>query len=246
MVGARADGQRGKPMADEGFEAVLLDAGGVLVLPEHGMVRAALACLGLAAEDERIDAAHYAGIAGHDGHPPGPGEWRAYLDAYARHLGVPEAALERARAEFGRAFAAPQRLWMRPIEASRAALWALAARGVRLGVVSNAEGTVAQRLAELAICQLGPGPGVEVEVVIDSHLVGVEKPDPGIFDHALDAMRLDPARCLYVGDSVRNDVRGARAAGLVPVLLDPSGRRDSEGSVRVQRLAELAALLGGA
>jgi putative hydrolase of the HAD superfamily len=84
-----------------------------------------------------------------------------------------------------------------------------------------------------------------VEVVVDSQVVGVEKPDPTIFSHALDAMRLDPARCLYVGDSVRNDVRGARAAGLVPVLLDPSGQRDSEGSPRVRELGEVARLLGG-
>lgn len=230
-------------MANADVAAVLLDAGGVLMLPSHERILEALAPLELGVDPARLDRAHYAGIRGHDAHPPGPGEWRGYLEAYARTLEVPDASLEAAiRALFG-AFAASEQLWRRPIESSVAALRELAARGVRLGVVSNAEGTVEARLRELAICQVGPGPGVEVEVVIDSHCVGVEKPDPAIFDLALRVMDLDPARCLYVGDSVRNDVLGSRAAGLLPVLMDPEGFPGPGDCASVRRLDEIAKLL---
>ena len=129
-------------------------------------------------------------------------------------------------------------LWRRPIAGACEALRALAAEGLRLGVVSNAEGTAEARLAELAICQVGAGAGVRVEVVIDSHVVGVEKPDPAIFGHALRAMVLDPARCVYVGDSVTIDVAGASKAGLLPVLLDPYGEAETS-AARVRSLADL-------
>jgi HAD superfamily hydrolase (TIGR01509 family) len=225
------------------FDAVLLDAGGVLVLPSHEPIAAALAEVDVAVAASRLDAAHYAGMRGLDEAPHGAFDWRHYLDAYLAALAVPEArrpdASERLRAEF----AGSSTLWRRPTAGVREALAALAASGVRLGVVSNAEGTVEARLAELAICQVGAGAGAVVEVVIDSHRVGVEKPDPAIFGFALRAMGLDPARCLYLGDSVRIDVAGARAAGLTPALVTPDPSARAGDFLRVRSLAELLARL---
>jgi putative hydrolase of the HAD superfamily len=59
-------------------------------------------------------------------------------------------------------------------------------------------------------------------VVIDSSLVGVEKPDPAIFLAALDSLGVGPEEALYVGDLYEVDVVGARAAGIEAVLLTPS------------------------
>jgi putative hydrolase of the HAD superfamily len=226
-----------------GYEAVLLDAGGVLMLPAHEAILEALAPLGLDVLAERLDAAHYAGMRAYDAEGVRGRVWRAYLEAYVRILAIEVDAREPAIEALQRAFASGW-LWMRPIEASRVALRELVERGLRVGVVSNAEGTVERRLHQLGICQVGPGPGTPVEVIVDSHWVGVEKPDPAIFAPALRAMALDPVRCLYVGDSVRNDVMGARAAGLAPVLLDPDGRPDAAEHTRVRSLAEVVALLG--
>jgi putative hydrolase of the HAD superfamily len=80
-------------------------------------------------------------------------------------------------------------------------------------------------------------------VVIDSHVVGVEKPDPAIFGFALRAMDLDPARCLYLGDSIRIDVAGARAAGLTPVLVTPDPTARAGDFPRIRAVAELLQLL---
>jgi putative hydrolase of the HAD superfamily len=100
-------------------------------------------------------------------------------------------------------------------------LWSLSAAGYQLAVVSNAFGTVEADLQRLGICSVAGGTLPPVAVVIDSHLVGVAKPDPGIFNMALDALGVEPSRSIYVGDTVRFDVLGAQAAGLHPVHVDP-------------------------
>jgi len=97
----------------------------------------------------------------------------------------------------------------------------LQARRLKLGIVSNADGTIEEQLRRGEICQVGEGLGVPVLAIIDSGVVGVSKPAAEIFRHALDPIGVAPERALYVGDTVRYDVRGARAAGLVPVHFDP-------------------------
>jgi putative hydrolase of the HAD superfamily len=96
--------------------------------------------------------------------------------------------------------------------------------GAALGVVSNANGQIEGTIANLSICQVGPGGGIPVEIVVDSAVVGVEKPDPAIFGPAIEVMTakgITTERIAYVGDSLLYDIGGARAAGLIPVLMDP-------------------------
>ena len=83
-------------------------------------------------------------------------------------------------------------------------------------------GQIEAVLRRSGVCQVGPGDGVEVRCVVDSHVVGVAKPDPAIFGHAaVHFPGIAPDRIAYVGDSVTMDVGGARAAGLHPILVDP-------------------------
>ena len=80
------------------------------------------------------------------------------------------------------------------------------------------------------------------ELVIDSQLVGVEKPDPRIFAIALERLGLPPAAALYVGDIYEVDVVGARRAGLDVILLDPLGLhagRDVRTAPSVAAVADL-------
>lgn len=90
-------------------------------------------------------------------------------------------------------------------------------------MVSNADGTVADQLREHRLAQVGEGPGIDVEVLVDSEVVGVAKPDPGVFDQALRPTGVDPSRAWYVGDTLTFDVVGAAAAGLHVLHLDPHG-----------------------
>jgi putative hydrolase of the HAD superfamily len=131
--------------------------------------------------------------------------------------------------------------------ASVAALWRLHRLGVPIGVVSNASGQIEGTLASQGVCQVGKGAGVPVACVVDSHEVGVAKPDPAIFAPALLALGSpDPARVAYVGDSVVNDVGAATAGGLVPLHLDPYDDHPDAAHPRIRSLHELPALLGRA
>ena len=85
--------------------------------------------------------------------------------------------------------------------------------------------------------------GKYFDVVVDSALVGVEKPDPAIFRPALEALDVTAAEAVYVGDLYEVDVVGAQAAGLEAVLLDPDGDRRSAPCRAVASLSALADLL---
>ena len=90
-----------------------------------------------------------------------------------------------------------------------------------MGVVSNASGQI-EAMLRREICQVGVGDHVEMRCIVDSHVVGVAKPDPAIFDHTLAHFaEFDRSRIAYVGDSVTMDIGAATAAGLHPILLDP-------------------------
>lgn len=79
----------------------------------------------------------------------------------------------------------------------------------------------------------------KVAIVIDSHVVGVEKPDPRIFELALSALDLPADRCVYVGDTVYFDVSGARNAGILPLHFDPFGLCPDDDHEHLSDLAEL-------
>jgi len=128
-------------------------------------------------------------------------------------------------------------LWVQPMEGARAALDTLAAMGLRLGVVSNSDGRAAFHL-ENADMRRG------VEFVVDSHLVGIEKPDSAIFRVALGKLGTLPERTLFVGDIRSIDEAGARAAEMHFVLLDPYGDYGDPGSPRISGMHELAAWVG--
>lgn len=231
----------------KGPSAVLLDVGGVFLLPSRAHIRSALDRVGhTVADDMNIDKAHYVSVQVfpmdlHGDEFMGP-IWTDYLREYARFLGVghrelPE-AIEHLRNEFVTAG-----LWSHVIDGSRRGLVELVATGVPVGIVSNSDGTIEARLREMEILQVGSGAGVEVLCVVDSGGVGVEKPDPRIFDHALEVLGLPPDDAWYVGDTPAFDVVGAQRAGLRPILMDPFDVNGDHGVTCVRSLSELAEIV---
>jgi len=108
-------------------------------------------------------------------------------------------------------------LWTSVQPGTAEALAALNRAGFFVAVISNADGTVEKLLT-------GAGLTPHLRFILDSGLVGVEKPDRRIFDMALERAGVGAAESYYVGDLYPVDVVGARNAGLTPVLLDPLGR----------------------
>jgi putative hydrolase of the HAD superfamily len=211
----------GAPRAEGPFEAVLFDAGGVLVLPDPAKVIDALAHLGASPDHADHVRGHYTGMRAVYEHSIDIDHWPAFNQAYGSEIGIAEDLLTEADAIINDMAVSDPWLWSHVNPGAPELLAALRGRGVPIGVVSNAGGQIEEVLAGLGVCQVGAGRGVEVAVVVDSTVVGVEKPDPRIFDFALDVIDVPRERVLYVGDTVRNDVLGARAAGLHPLHLDP-------------------------
>src|SRR6478735_6197533 len=208
-------------------KAVLLDVGGIFHLPSHDRIVAAFARAEVTVTADMLDRAHYAGAAQFaigSLEPDWKTQWRAYLDGYITACGVGDdpSIREEVHTHLDSEFAVGD-LWSRIVPGSVDGLRALIATGVHVGIISNADGSVAQRLAAQEVLQVGPGMGVEVEFVIDSGVVGVSKPDPKIFRMALDAIAIDAADAWYVGDMPGIDVVGARAAGLWPIVMDTYG-----------------------
>ncbi|MEO7555612.1 MAG: HAD family hydrolase [Acidimicrobiales bacterium] len=228
------------------LEAVLLDVGGVLVVADEARLYDGMVAAGFARPEVEMVEAHYRVTAEIDllTHAPSwEADAAAFAQLWAAQLGV--GSDDDAIAALDAVFTANQPLWEQVLPWAHDGLAGLIDAGLRVGIISNADGTVEDSLRRAAVCQVGDGDGLPVEVIVDSTVVGVEKPDPAIFAVALEAMGLAPEVCAYVGDTVRYDVDGARAAGLHPVHLDPYGLcRIPDHHDHVASLVEVPALLG--
>lgn len=218
---------------------MLFDAGGVLVLPDPTVIAPLLAPYGAPIAIDPYRRAHYAGMAAKSAVGAPEGTWDDYDRAYVDAVGVAEDDRQLAATVLGRT--RTEWLWRWVIPETRVALDGLAAMGVPMGVVSNASGQI-ERILRRAVCQVGEGDHVAMRCVVDSHVVGVAKPDPSIFDHALihfDGIDLD--RIAYVGDSVTMDIAAARGAGLQPILIDPYDDHPGGDFARIRSVADLLA-----
>lgn len=208
-------------------QAILFDAGGTLILQNP---RELSRRLDVEIDEGSAHRAHYFAMAEYSdlrlqGEDFG---WDWWLERYFTLLGVPEPHLAGERVQHGYG------LWNHPLEGVEETLSQLRARGVRLAVVSNSDGSVTESLAVAGLAG-------QFEFIIDSHDVGVSKPDPAIFQAALDRLDLEPSETWYVGDSVFHDLNGAKAAAIArAVLVDPYDL----GPRGAHRVVSIAGLIG--
>jgi putative hydrolase of the HAD superfamily len=139
------------------------------------------------------------------------GFWRAWMDA----AGVSEEEMEEVGNRF-RAMHAEASLWRVIRPGTGEALEKLKSAGIKLGIVSNADGRVEADAKRFGIAQY-------FDVIIDSHVVGIEKPDPRIFHLALSRLGVSPEETMFTGDIYSIDMIGARAAGITGKLIDCHG-----------------------
>lgn len=128
-------------------------------------------------------------------------------------------------------------LWRKPVPGMFELVSSLAAAGVPLGIVSNSEGRIAELCVELGIDR-------HFRAVADSGVLGIEKPDPKIFDYAAERLGVPTHDLIHIGDAWEADVVGALAAGARAVWFAPDGERALPDRVRVASDAlELARVL---
>jgi putative hydrolase of the HAD superfamily len=114
------------------------------------------------------------------------------------------------------------------------ALHALRCAGLKIGLVSNS----ARDVHEFAVHH-----ALVIDAGISSFHHGKTKPHASIFRAVLDLLEVTPPEAVMVGDTIEDDVEGARAIGMRAVLVDRDARHP-EFEARVSSLAELAVLLG--
>ena len=111
-------------------------------------------------------------------------------------------------------------------------------QGLTIAVISNTEdGRLIDSLAAAAIADC-------FDVLIDSHVVGVRKPDAAIFRLTLERLNLEANEAAYVGDSYVHDALAARAVGLRGILLDPLDLHPESVCPRIRSLGELCSYGG--
>ncbi len=220
---------------------VLFDAGGTLVHLDYFFLHKELRQAGIRVTRRAVRRAEYAAKIAVDrrvlGSARDTDETRRqpYFAALLDQLGVdtPTAAQLLQRFE---AAHLQDNLWRVMLPSTPRILRELRDRGLILGVVSNADGRIAAILRQCGIEQF-------FQVMIDSHLVGVEKPDPRIFHLALARAQARPEQAIFIGDIYGVDVLGAERAGIRPLLLDALGCYEGVHCEKIQHLGELLVIV---
>jgi len=238
-----------------GVDAVVFDIGGVFTIRHHEVIGGALRQAGFEVPEgpAAYHRAHYDAVGAmsdllktqsrvNEYEPQLALVWER---GYLRSLGVPEARMDRAVRTVAALLdgRATHTVSCQILDENVVAFHRIVAAGIPVGIVSNNNGTAEAQLKILGICQAGPGPLPSVTIVVDSNVVGHSKPDPAIFAPALEALGTDPARTLYVGDTVHADVHGAQAAGMQVVQLDPYDLHTDFAHLRLPTVTVLADLL---
>ena len=228
----------------KGLKAIFFDAGGTLfrVHPSVGRVYARVAkSYGARVDSVKLEKIfrdefnHRDGITSLGVHTTEKGEklwWRCLVhDVFQKVGGVPR--FDEFFEELYELFARPE-VW-RLYPEVKGMLGRLKGEGFVLGIVSNWD-------SRLLILTKRLGVEPYFDFVLASALVGSAKPNPGIFQEALKRACVSAEQAIHVGDSFKDDYRGASAAGIRSILLNRDGTRKI--GIRVIRsLLELEQLI---
>lgn len=217
-------------------EVILFDVGNTLLFPNWERILAPLKQLGVVPSREQLQAIERRtknefddmvthGTVDH-------GFWQLFYSHLLDELKVEQDGVGRQLSELTR----QSSNWDRMRPGTRELLQQIGSR-YRIGVVSNADGKIAEVLKVCGICDCFLS-------ITDSGIVGHEKPHPAIFAAALETMKVEPQRAVYVGDVYSVDYLGATRAGMQAVIFDVAGAYRERGLPRVESLQELQKLIG--
>jgi putative hydrolase of the HAD superfamily len=213
---------RARPGRPAPLKAVLFDAGNTLLRMNYRVLADYLGRRGHPRDPVEIEEAEIRARVRLDPHlAPGASTESGrthgrYLRYLLEHLGITDEREIEEIARWRRDYNAPVGLWNQADPEAAAALGWVKAAGLTAGVISNSNGSVRSILEDTGLA-------AHLDFVIDSALVGVEKPDPRIFRLGLAEAGARAEEAIYIGDLYSVDVLGARAVGMDVVLLDPRG-----------------------
>ncbi len=126
-----------------------------------------------------------------------------------------------------------------PMKGMVETLETLRALGLRTGLITN--GRVMMQTRKIDGLGLRP----LLHLIVISEALGLRKPHPGIFEHAVDALAVAPHEAVYVGDNPDADVAGSRDVGMISVWFrDPFYELPTDAHFVIDELTELAGIIG--
>jgi HAD superfamily hydrolase (TIGR01549 family) len=178
----------------------------------------------------RYDAARDAAIANLKRHPELVHDetiWHAFTEEIFVGMGGPRELASECASEIEQGWEVPENFEL--YEDAHPVLEDLRAHGVKLGLVSNGIRDLHAFVEHHAL---------DVDAIVDSRTHGYVKPHPTIFRAALERLDVDADAAVMVGDSLEEDVEGARALGMRAILVDRENRYPDV----AERLTDLLAL----
>ena len=158
--------------------------------------------------------------------------WHAFTEEIFVGMGGPAALASECATEIEQGWEVAENFEL--FEDALPVLEELRASALRIGLVSNGIRDLTEFVAHHRL---------DVDAIVDSRSHGRVKPHPTIFKAALELLGVAPAEAVMVGDSLEEDVEGARALGMRAILVDREERHpDVEG--RLTDLYGLPAALG--
>ena len=111
------------------------------------------------------------------------------------------------------------------VDGGREVVQELQKRGYTLGIISNLIGT--REIPEWLEAEKF---GQYFKAVALSSVLGIRKPSPAIYLEAARQAGVEPAKCAYVGDNLKRDVTGTRAAGfgMLVIMISPADLAEAE------------------
>ena len=108
-----------------------------------------------------------------------------------------------------------------PLPNATEVLSCLKSQGYKIGLISNCSSSIPQIVKRLPFASL-------IDVSVYSSLVGMQKPDPRIYQLAVEQLVVEPEDCLYIGDGDSQELTGASKVGMQPVLLRLSNEDNTD------------------
>lgn len=227
-----------KATEPEPIKALLFDFGNTLAFLDYELLAREFSGPGRELDALGLERAEYQGRAALDRclmdakAPSDPDQpYRRYFRAWMKAAGVPDDEVRDCGRRFGE-INGEATLWRVVRPGTFEALEKLKSLGLKLAIVSNADGKVEEHARRFGLAPY-------FDAIIDSQVVGVAKPDPRIFRIALEHLRVAPEAARFAGDIYSIDMMGARAAGIEGKLLDWMGHYSWVEHERIRHIGEL-------
>jgi putative hydrolase of the HAD superfamily len=218
-------------------KALLFDFGGTLAFLDYELLAREFSRPGRKLDALALEHAEYQGRAMLDRFMMGERRgdvndgYQQFFRGWMRAAGIPDEEVLEHGARFQQIHRA-RTLWRVVRPGTLEALERLKSQGLKLAVVSNAEGQVASDAKDFGLAPF-------FDTIVDSHVVGVAKPDPRIFQIALQRLGVSPQEVRFAGDIYSIDVVGARAAGIEAALIDQHDRYHWVDHRKIHHVGEL-------